>query len=139
MSRVSCDLCRVGSARFVCIECGCKACHDCFNEGRWLCIRCLEKVEGSYRPTLIQAEQKLASLTMKLFIAGFTAIFIGMVLMLTASLLKGMEAISGGLIIFIGPIPIALGAGPYSQILILIGVLIAALMIIITLTTFRRS
>ena len=139
MSKALCDLCHFGTARFVCLECGFKVCYRCFDEGSWLCIQCLKKVEGRYPPAFIQAERKLLSLTMKLFIAGFAIMAIGIVLMVVASLLKCIGAISGGLIIFIGPLPIALGAGPYSEILILIGVLIAALMILIAFITFRRG
>jgi uncharacterized membrane protein len=71
------------------------------------------------------------------FIAAFM-IFAGTLLMILASVSSG--ATSGGLVIFIGPIPIALGAGPQSSLLITVtSALAIAMMILFFLLNRRRS
>jgi uncharacterized membrane protein len=48
---------------------------------------------------------------MKLFLFGFLLMFVGVVVIVAAALLSGDADVSGGAIIFVGPIPIILGAG----------------------------
>ncbi len=66
-----------------------------------------------------------------LFIAGLAMIFLGMIVMLMVPLLLEQAGIqgSGGFIVFIGPFPIAFGAGPHGSHLIIAGVIIALAML----------
>ncbi|RLG94115.1 hypothetical protein DRO37_06495 [Candidatus Bathyarchaeota archaeon] len=54
---------------------------------------------------------------------GFLLIFLGVILMFIAGLTGGISA-SSGLIIFIGPIPIILGAGKYSLLAVILAVIL---------------
>ncbi|MCD6537608.1 DUF131 domain-containing protein [Candidatus Bathyarchaeota archaeon] len=54
---------------------------------------------------------------------GFLLIFLGVILMFIAGLTGGTSA-SSGLIIFIGPIPIILGAGKYSLLAVILAVIL---------------
>ena len=60
------------------------------------------------------SEAPVWTLPMKLFFVGFFLAFIGFIVLIIATALQGNLSVSGGLIIFIGPIPIILGSGPYS-------------------------
>jgi uncharacterized protein (TIGR00304 family) len=54
-----------------------------------------------------------------LFFVAFAVIFIGMLLMALGSISNnGSGNVSGGGVILIGPIPILLGVGPYSGVLV---------------------
>jgi uncharacterized membrane protein len=63
-----------------------------------------------------------------IFFASFAMVLAGMILMAFASFTQG-QAMSGGAVILIGPIPIILGSGPESTWLIMLGAvfMIAAL------------
>ena len=61
---------------------------------------------------------------------GSILVFIGSVIMVLAVALGSSLSGNTGVIIFIGPFPIVLGAGPDANWLILIGIAIAALSLI---------
>lgn len=65
---------------------------------------------------------------MKVFLAGFFLLFIGVVILMIATLIYGLPD-SVGLIVFIGPIPIILGAGEYSFLAIMLAVVLTILSI----------
>ncbi len=75
----------------------------------------------------------------KLLLTGFLLIMIGFVALFLASLSSAEAKGGGAFVIFIGPFPLAFGFGEYSSILILISVIIAAVMIVIMLTIFKRA
>lgn len=58
---------------------------------------------------------------LKLFLLGFLLIFIGTILLTLTAVLSGTSA-NFGAIIFIGPIPIVLSAGPNSNWMIILAV-----------------
>lgn len=68
---------------------------------------------------------------MKFFLAGFSLIFLGVVILMIATLIYGLPD-SVGLIVFIGPIPIILGAGEYS----FLAIVLAVVLTIISITFF---
>ena len=75
----------------------------------------------------------------KLLLTGFLLMTIGFTMLFLASM-PWAEAKSGGaFVIFIGPFPVAFGFGEYSPALILVSIIIAAVMIVITLTVFKRA
>jgi len=63
---------------------------------------------------------------MEVFLAGFFLIFIGVVIVMIATLIYGLPD-SAGLIIFVGPIPIVLGVGEYSLLAILLAIVVTIL------------
>jgi len=60
----------------------------------------------------------------KLFFLGFFLMFVGVVVLIVAAALQGDAGVSGVLVVFIGPIPIILGAGPYALLAILLALVL---------------
>jgi uncharacterized membrane protein len=72
-----------------------------------------------------------------LFIIGVALIFLGItILMITAAFSGGQT--NFGAIVFIGPIPIVVGAGPQATLMILFAIILAVLSIIVFLTSHRK-
>jgi uncharacterized membrane protein len=67
-----------------------------------------------------------------LLVSGFILMFAGIIVLIVASLLQGNMNISGGGIVFIGPIPIIFGAGPNAY----LAILLAAILTIIGFLAF---
>jgi len=76
---------------------------------------------------------------MKLFFLGFVLMFSGIILMVVAAWLYGTSTVSGGAVIFIGPIPILLGVGPYSFLAILLAAAITVFWLIFFLTLRKKA
>lgn len=72
-----------------------------------------------------------------LFIAGFFIIFIGIIIFMVATILYGGGSVNFGAFIFIGPIPIVVGAGPEAAWMILFAIVLAVLSIIMFLIMRR--
>ena len=70
-------------------------------------------------------------------ILGIALVFVGIVVLVVASLAFGSSG-SVGVVIFIGPIPIVFGSGPNADWLILIGIILAVLSIVLFLVMNRR-
>jgi uncharacterized membrane protein len=71
-----------------------------------------------------------------LLVAGIVLVFVGVLVVAAATSSSGGSA-STGVVIFIGPIPIVFGSGPEAGVLILIGVIIAAVSVAL-FAIFRR-
>jgi len=69
---------------------------------------------------------------MKVFLAGFLFIFLGTIILMVAGLMGGVSN-SFGLVVFIGPIPIILGAGKYSLLAVLLAVVLTIIGIVLFL------
>jgi uncharacterized membrane protein len=54
-----------------------------------------------------------------------------------ASVLYGGGSVSGGVVIFIGPFPIVIGAGPDVSVIILVSVILAVLSVVVFLVMNR--
>ncbi len=74
---------------------------------------------------------------MLLFILGFFIIFLGIIILVVAAVLSGGSTNFGALI-FIGPIPIVIGAGPEATLMILLAIVLAVLAIIMFLVLHRK-
>jgi uncharacterized membrane protein len=73
-----------------------------------------------------------------IFIASFVIIFVGMLFMMLASVSPGSA--TSGLFVFIGPFPVAIGAGSQSSFVIALVFALAILgMVFFFLFTRRRS
>lgn len=74
-----------------------------------------------------------------LFAAGFVLVFVGVLIIVAAVALGGDGSASAGIVIFIGPFPIVLGAGPDAVWLILIGVILAVVNVILFVVLRRKK
>ena len=97
---------------YVCKQCGRELCGSCFDPYSWVCVNCYGriKLKQPSMPTGPVYEGAAWPLAHKLFLLSFLVIFVGMALVMAASILN-FANISGGVIFLIGPIPIILGAG----------------------------
>jgi uncharacterized membrane protein len=73
-----------------------------------------------------------------LLIAGFVLIFVGIAVILVASVLYSGGSVSGGVVIFIGPFPIVIGAGPDVTLIVLFSIILAVLSVVVFLVMNRR-
>ena len=73
-----------------------------------------------------------------LLISGFVLIFVGITLILIATVFYGGGSASGGVVIFIGPFPIVIGAGPDATLIILISIILAVLSVVVFLVMNRK-
>ena len=74
-------------------------------------------------------EIQVSSRLFMFLMLGFAVVIIGIILVMASSLLGGGSASVGG-VIFIGPFPIVIGAGPDAVWLIAISIAISVLMIL---------
>jgi len=73
----------------------------------------------------------------RLLILGVSLVFVGIVVLVIVSLVLGSSG-SIGVIIFIGPFPIAFGSGPNAAWLILIGIILAVLSVVFFIIMNKR-
>jgi len=79
----------------------------------------------------------LPSPFVKIFFLGFILTFLGMVIMMVSALVYGLPD-SFGLVVFIGPIPIVLGAGKYSILAIALAIILTVLGILLFMFSRKR-
>jgi len=127
-----CAVCGTQPATYICQNCSRPACRNCFDASTWTCSGCATKSAEVGRGQPLQFG--LASI---LFLIAFAAIFIG-ALLITLGSLSNLGGASGGAVILIGPIPIILGAGPYSFDLIALSVVLTILAIVVFLFLRKR-
>jgi uncharacterized membrane protein len=72
----------------------------------------------------VDEQARFDSTPVWLFLIGFVLMFAGVVVLFVASALQGNVDISGGGVIFIGPIPIIFGAGPNATLVILLAAIL---------------
>jgi len=69
-------------------------------------------------------ETWVSKVLFKLFVLGFFLMCVGVLFLIAAAVLQGDTSVSAGLIVFIGPIPIVLGAGPHASLALLLAVIL---------------
>ncbi len=84
-----------------------------------------------------QEDSSLTKSFLFLFIIGFFIIFIGITFLVAAALFSGGQ-VNFGALIFIGPFPIVIGAGPEAVWMILFAVVLSVLSIVIFLVFYKR-
>ena len=84
-----------------------------------------------------EGEIKVSSRLFGFLILGVALIFVGIIVLMVASVVLGGSG-SVGVVIFVGPFPIVFGKGPDAAWLISIGIVIAVLSIILFLIMNRR-
>jgi len=122
----TCEICGRNPAVYVCSECGRNVCPECFEPDDWICSICYEERHNALgrRPSIPHI------LPTNLLMIGFLLVFLGVILMFIAGL-TGEASASSGLIVFIGPIPIILGAGKYSLLAVILAVILTIFGIIL--------
>ena len=73
-----------------------------------------------------------------LLILGFILVFIGIIVVLVSAVLYGGGSANFGAVIFIGPIPIVIGAGSDVTLIILLSVILAVLSVVVFVVMKRR-
>ncbi|HUT17434.1 MAG TPA: DUF131 domain-containing protein [Acidobacteriota bacterium] len=71
-------------------------------------------------------------------ILGFALVFIGIIVILIATVLYGGGSANVGAVIFIGPFPIVIGAGPDVTWIVLFSIILAVLSVVVFLVMNRR-
>ena len=87
-----------------------------------------------------ETEDEGISVSSRLFgflLLGIALVFVGLVILVVATLVFGGSGSVGG-IILIGPIPIVFGAGPDASWLIVISIILVVLSIVLFLVMNRR-
>jgi len=73
-----------------------------------------------------------------LLISGFVLVFVGIAVILIASVLHSGGSASGGVVIFIGPFPIVISAGPDVTLIVLFSIILAVVSVVVFLVMNRR-
>ena len=71
-------------------------------------------------------------------ILGFVLVFVGIIVVLVSAVLYGGGSASFGAVIFIGPFPIVIGAGPETSWIVLFSIILAVLSVIMFFVMSRR-
>ena len=71
-------------------------------------------------------------------ILGFVLVFVGIIVVFVTAVLHGGGSASFGGVIFIGPFPIVIGAGPEATLMVMFGIILAVLIVIMFLVMSRR-
>ena len=71
-------------------------------------------------------------------VLGFVLVFVGIIVILIAAVLYGGGSASAGAIIFIGPFPIVIGAGPDVTLIVLFSIILAVLSVVVFLVMNRK-
>ncbi len=79
----------------------------------------------------------VSSRLLTLLLAGISLVFVGIAIIVVASIALGSGSVGG--VILIGPIPIIFGAGPGALWLILISVILSVISIVLFLVLNRRA
>lgn len=73
-----------------------------------------------------------------LFILGFFIFFVGVIILMAAAMIYGGGSANFGAVIFIGPFPIVIGAGPEATWMVLFGIILAVLSVVMFVIMRRR-
>ncbi len=131
----NCEVCGERAARYICQECGRKACQFCFEPAPWICLGCCK----SNRREASALESFRWSTASKLFLLGFVLMFAGIIVILATTLFFG-AATDAGVVIWIFPLPpIGFGTGPYALWAILFGVALAVSSLILFSMLRRKT
>jgi uncharacterized membrane protein len=118
----TCQICgKLASVTYACKHCKRDVCEACFKHGVDVCSECYNHLKGGMHPL---------TFPLKLFLLGFALIFAGMIFLIASSILYGNVQTTTGVVIFVGPIPIILGSGPYSIFAILLATILTILGIV---------
>jgi len=86
-----------------------------------------------------EVQEAAPTVALKLFLVGFFLMFAGVIVLMASALFSGDGTVSGGAIIFIGPIPIVLGVGPYSFLAIVLAAVLTVIGFIVFLWLRKKA
>jgi uncharacterized membrane protein len=86
----------------------------------------------------LDEDATVSSRFLLLLISGFVLLFVGIAVILIATVFYGGGSASAGVVIFIGPFPIVIGAGPDATLIVLISIIIAVLSVVVFLVLNRK-
>ena len=84
------------------------------------------------------AEEGIAVSSRLFLVLGFVLVVVGIAVILIATVLYGGGSASAGAVIFIGPFPIVIGAGPDVTWIVLFSIILAVLSVVVFLVMNRR-
>lgn len=138
MSSGRCESCGVGTARYICQECGRGICELCIEPDTWLCPDCYRK---RYRELKAEPKEEgfRVPLYIKMLFGGLVLVFIGLIVLALAALLSGSPS-SFAFVLMIPPIPIIFGSGEHTLPLLLLTITLAIIWIIfLIIISMRRA
>ncbi len=80
----------------------------------------------------VQERESSSNVPIHLFLFGLVLMFVGVVVIVVSALVAGDANVSGGAIVFVGPVPIILGAGTDA----FLAIVLAAVLTIIGFVVF---
>lgn len=92
--------------------------------------------------TQAEQEEKASAISVAaawLLASGFIIMLTGIIILILASVLQGNMSISGGGIVFIGPIPVIFGAGPDAFLAILLAAVLTVIGFIVFFLLRKKS
>jgi len=117
-----CGICgKLTDALQTCRLCKRPVCEEHFKHQEGMCTLCCNRLNLA---TQAKEETFMSATPFKLFFLGFCLMFAGVIVLFIAAALQGNTNASGALIIFVGPFPIILGAGPHAPLAILLAVIL---------------
>lgn len=123
MQMENCGICgKLTAALHECRLCKRQVCEEHFKPQDGLCSLCHSRLSQATQAT--EEDNLMSALSFKLFFLGFFLMFVGVVVLIIAAALQGDTNLSVGSVVFIGPIPVILGAGPYAFFAILLAVIL---------------
>ena len=121
-----CQLCgKLAPVTYTCKQCKREVCEACFKHEINVCAECY---------SLLKARTPFLTFPLKLLLLGFALIFLGMIFLIASSILYGNVQTTTCIVIFVGPVPIILGTGPYSVFAILFATILTILGIVFFLS-----
>jgi len=125
-----CYICGSETARLVGQTFGRLVCENCFIPTQWLCRNCERQEEQrGERENKIGVRLAKWPRVVRGFMISFFMILVGMILIII-SVGSGFLS-SGGVLVFIGPIPFIIGLGSSGSSLTLVGVLVLLLLVVL--------
>jgi len=122
MQMETCDICgKLTAALQTCRLCKRRVCEEHFKPQDGLCSLCYSRLSHA---TQAEEENLMSATFFKLFFLGFFLMFVGVIVLIVAAALQGGASASGTLVIFIGPVPIILGAGSNASLALLFAVIL---------------
>ena len=86
-----------------------------------------------------EQEESRSSLPTRLFLFGFLLVFAGVIVIMASAFLSGDANMSSGAIIYVGPIPIILGAGTDAFLMIILAAVLTVIGFIVFFWIRKQS
>lgn len=134
---ILCELCSERPAKYVCQECGRRICQYCFDMYYELCKDCLKPVLKEMKQGRVEEFPDIGWM-LKFMLIGFIIMFIGIFLVVIASL-AAVSEISGTFFFFIGPFPIVFGYGPYAPHLVVLSIFLFTILLFFIYWLYKRK